>query len=259
MTSPDLAEVVTRGRFLVAYLTLGYPTPYLTKDYASALVKGGANVLELGIPPDVAIYDGLRIRVSYWRARESGVNLRRALKIAEEVREAPKIILSYQDLIRDMKGFMSEASNIGASAVLIPDLALGGLSRLELYVEASEMNGLEKVFFFHEGFPDFILKRMRELEPLFIYLGLSPKTGAHPYTDPIKSLRRVKSLVNDVPVAVGLGLRSTRQVEVLVKEGAEGIVVGSPIVEIAENNLHIVALKKIREFIDRLSRALRKS
>lgn len=249
-----MRKIVEKKKFLVAYMTLGYPTRDAFMEYSDILKSSGADILELGIPPRVAVYDGASIRTSYWRAKENGINKEAALEIAGNV-DATKIILCYLGTAGELAEFMRSVARTGASGVLIPDLGMASPEALGSYAKASDAARLEKVFFANYNYPDGTIKTMASHNPAFIYVGLSPITGEVAYVDPTKSIMRARGLIGGIPLAAGFGIREPRYAKMLAGM-VDGIVVGSELVNIIEENVASVARKKVADFITSLKSVL---
>src|SRR6185503_19718347 len=85
-------------RGMIAYLTAGDPSPERTPALVEALVRGGADLIELGVPFSDPIADGPVIQQGGERALKAGTTLRRVLEIAAEIRkhsEVPLLLFTY--------------------------------------------------------------------------------------------------------------------------------------------------------------------
>lgn len=249
-----MQEVTRKKKFLITYMTLGYPTPHAFMEYCEILKSSGADILELGIPPKIAIYDGTSIRLSYWRVKEQGIYKDAALDIAKSV-NATKILLCYLNTAGRLTDFMHSATETGASGTLIPDLGMVGPSALVEYANACDTVGLEKLFFASYNYPDGIIKIMAGYSPVFIYIGIAPVTGEVAYIDPAKSIARARGLIGNVPLAAGFGIKDVSYVKTLASM-VDGIVVGSELINIIEENTTSVAKKKVSEFVTSLKSVL---
>lgn len=250
----SIQEITRKKKFLVTYMTLGYPTPDAFMEYSDILKSSGADILELGIPPKIAIYDGTSIRLSYWRARENGVDKDMALEIAKGV-NATKILLCYLSTAGRLTEFLHSAVKTRTSGVLIPDLGMVGPSALEDYVKACDATSLERIFFANYNYPDAIIRTMASYNPAFIYLGISSITGEVAYIEPTKSIARARELIGSVPLAAGFGIRDPSYAKSLANM-VNGIVVGSELVNIIEENASSVAKKKVSDFVTSLKSVL---
>lgn len=208
-------------------MTIGDPEPNFSLMVAHALVDGGADILELGIPSRIPKYDGPVIRSSYRRALRFGMNSDEAMQVVKEI-DHPKIILSYYDSIKpDLDTFAKRSREVGAFSVLIPDLLIDHLELLDKFLQVSKKNDLDPVFFIHSTFPEWLIRKIASLNPAFIYLGLMPTTGIWFPVDAISAICKVRNYVEDVPLAVGFAISRPQQAIRYVRAGADGIVVGS--------------------------------
>src|SRR5581483_10934911 len=93
------ADLGQSGRkALIAYLTAGDPSPERTPDLIGALVRGGADLIELGVPFSDPIADGPVIQRAGERALRAGTNLQKVLEIARQIRrnsEVPLLLFTY--------------------------------------------------------------------------------------------------------------------------------------------------------------------
>src|SRR5918999_302697 len=81
------------GRAFIAYLTAGDPSPEITASLVAALERGGADLIELGVPFSDPIADGPVIQRGSDRALKTGTTLSRVLEIAGEIRRSSQIPL----------------------------------------------------------------------------------------------------------------------------------------------------------------------
>ncbi|MEM0090409.1 MAG: tryptophan synthase subunit alpha [Nitrososphaerota archaeon] len=250
----NIREITRKKKCLITYMTLGYPTPDAFMEYCDILKSSGADILELGIPPKIAIYDGTSIRLSYWRVKEQGIDKGMALDIAKNV-NATKILLCYLNTAGQLTEFMHSVAETGASSALIPDLGMVGPSALDEYAKACDTVNLEKLFFASYNYPDNTIKIMASYNPVFVYIGISSVTGEVAYIDPAKSITRVRGLVGNTPLVAGFGIRDLSYAKTLVGM-VDGIVVGSELVNIIEDNTASVAKKKVSDFVTSLKSVL---
>ncbi len=248
-------DVVNENRhFLMAYTTIGDPYSELNLEVANAMIKGGADILELGIPSKDPKYDGPIIRASYKRASKSGLDVRNALNLARNIRGAAKIVLSYYDSINplNLEEMAELSADSGAEAVLIPDLLIDHTEKIDAYVKAVKLSGLEPVFFMPATLPYRWIERIIELKPTMIYLGLMPATGIELPLDPVSAISRIKEQIGRIPLAVGFAIYEPDQVVAYLKAGANGVVVGSAfakIIETRKTEIHLM-LDEIRELAE---------
>ncbi len=228
---------------LVAYLTGGDPNPQAFLSNAMALVEGGADVLEIGIPFSDPIADGPVIQASSQRALDGGMTPRRVLDLAKKLSgmaNVPLAILSYYNPILAMgtSSFMKVAKQSGIDGVVVPDLPIEASGE---YQGIADKFGIDTIFLAAPNTSEGRLRKIIETTRGFLYLvSLYGVTGPREKLSPqaIAAVKNCKSLArNKIPVAAGFGVSSPDHVQVLVRSGADGAVVGSLLVRIVADRL----------------------
>ena len=220
----------SRRPWLVAYLTLGFPD----KDtFLRALnfLKDKAELVEVGIPPSFAKYDGPIIRTSYDEVMERGIsidNFDELLKEACEVIPQEKLIaMTYFEDVRDRyEEFLNRSC---AGGLLFADAVIDYVNELDKITKKAKDHSKDTVYFVSPTVPDHIIKQVSELSDPVLYLGVRPATGIPLPVGIPNLLRRVLSLTSK-PVVVGFGLKR-EEVPQALENGASGIVVGSALVK----------------------------
>ncbi|MEM0482966.1 MAG: tryptophan synthase subunit alpha [Nitrososphaerota archaeon] len=241
--SKTFRDCLASGRaVLIGYLTAGDPSLEQTRIYAEALVEGGVDVLELGVPFSDPVADGVTIQASAQRALAAGTKLQDILQLASTIRKAlatPIVILSYLNPIHRMgfRKFFEEASSAGVDGVVIPDLPV---EESTSFREEAKRAGMDTIFLASPTTSDNRLDQILKASQGFVYLvSLLGVTGVRRElsSEALRILERVKNRRERPYVAVGFGVSSPEHVTILVKGGAEGVIVGSALVKIVEENL----------------------
>ena len=225
---------------LIAYLTAGDPTPERTPALVEALVRGGADLIELGVPFSDPIADGPVIQRAGERALKAGTTLSRVLEIAVEIRrhcEVPLLLFTYLNPVMryGLERLGQDAARAGIDGCLLTDASVeeaGG------YVAAMHAHGLDTVFLAAPTSTERRIRLVAQYSTGFVYL--VSRTGVTGERDSISSavrplvenVRRVTSL----PLAVGFGISRPEHVAemgVLV----DAVAVGSAYVRLIERNL----------------------
>lgn len=226
---------------LIPYITAGDPHPQYTVSLMQALVKGGADVIELGVPFSDPMADGPTIQRACERALQQGTSLSGVLEMVARFRETdtstPVVLMGYLNPIETFgpKAFASAARDAGVDGVLVVDLPVE---------EALEFSGLIR----HEGMDSIFLlaptssdRRIREVASLasgyLYYVSLKGVTGSDlvdvaSIASKIEQIRRY----SDLSIAVGFGIRNA-ETATLVAPVADAIVVGSALVSAIEGGL----------------------
>jgi len=252
----DLEE--RRAKGLVAYLTAGDPSLDATSELLAAVDRGGADVIELGVPFSDPLADGPVVQRASERALRAGATLRKILERLPRWRErvqAPLILFTYYNpvLRYRLENFARDATRAGADGALVVDLTpeeAGG------YVSAMREHKLDTVFLASPTSTDERLARVARLSSGFLYL--ISRTGVTGERSEIAST--VRPLVErarrftSLPLAVGFGLSTPEQVRE-VQSVADAAVVGSALVRAIEEHVGGGALSGPR--FDQIERFVR--
>ncbi len=229
-----------RGGALIIYLTAGDPSLDDTVRLVLAARRGGADLVELGIPYIAPTADGPTIQAACLRALSAGATVRGVLDAARRIREQseiPLVIMSCYNpiLVYGLQRFAADARDAGIDGVLVSDLPP---AEAGAWVEAAAQHDLATVLLVAPGNTDRHIQDALDITTGFCYIISRPGiTGAREdiYEGLRDLVRRVRAR-SGVPTAVGFGLSTGEQVaEVLAM--ADGAVVGSAVVNIvAEGN-----------------------
>ncbi len=233
---------------VVAYLTVGYPTPELFLRAASEL-RGYYDVLELGIPPRFAKYDGPVIRRSYESASALG---RSALMELASMIDAEKYALTYLDgLEGGLDGYLEEVRRAGFRGVLFPDLVVDFHRDISRVASAVRSRGLSNAMFVSPSTPDSVAREASREADGFLYLGVRPSTGV-PVPVSVPALVRRFRALHAGTLIVGFGLRWDEMAEA-IRAGADGVAVGTALLEALGGGVEAAAevLRGVRDAVGR--------
>lgn len=234
---------------LIPYLTCGFPRPRDTAGLLDALADAGADVIELGVPFSDPVADGPTIQRSSQIALEQGVTLAHTLAELSAFRarhDTPVVIFTYLNpvLRYGLERFIDDAVGAGAQGVLVTDLPVGGDDALETAIEASPLSLIRLIA------PTTSPARAREIAErghgFLYYIARMGVTGARAevraeLAAELDALRAV----TDVPIAVGFGI-STAEQAATVARTADGVVVGSALIDAVERGGAAAASELIR-------------
>jgi tryptophan synthase alpha chain len=232
---------------LVAYLTAGDPSPARTPSIVAALVRGGADLIELGVPFSDPVADGPVIQLAGERALKAGTTLRKVLEIAAEIRlhsEVPLLLFTYLNpvLRYGLERLAEDAARCGIDGCLLIDASVEEAGE---YVAAMHRHGLDTVFLAAPTSTPRRLQLVAQYSTGFVYL--VSRTGVTGVQESISSqvsplvsaMRRATSL----PLAVGFGISRPAHVAELGRQ-VEAVVVGSAIVRAIEQHRESPALEE---------------
>jgi tryptophan synthase alpha chain len=224
----------------IAYITAGDPSPDRTPELVAALERGGADLIELGVPFSDPIADGPVIQRGSDRALKAGTRVSTVLDIAAKVRkqsEVPLLLFTYMNpvLRYGLESLARDAKARGIDGCLLTDLSV---EEAEPYVGAMRNAGLDTVFLAAPTSTQRRMELVAKYSTGFVYLvSRTGVTGEQAsvstaVTPLVSAMRKVTSL----PLAVGFGISTADQVRT-VGALADGVVVGTAVVRIVEQNL----------------------
>lgn len=222
---------------LIAYITAGDPDPGRTASIVAALERGGADLIELGVPFSDPIADGPVIQRGSERALKAGMSVAKTLDIASEIRgksDIPLLLFTYMNPILryGLDELGREAAARGVDGCLMTDLSV---EEAGPYVEAMRGHGLDTVFLAAPTSTPERLKLVAEYSTGFVYL--VSRTGVTGERDSVSQAvgPMVESVraITDLPVVVGFGI-STGEHARAVGAIADGVAVGSAFVRTIE-------------------------
>jgi len=250
---------------LIPFFVIGDPDFDTSLEIVKAAIDAGADILELGIAFSDPIADGPTIQKADIRALDAGINLQKAKDFIKKIKahkDIPIGLLMYYNLIYQygVEKFFADFAAAGVNSVLIADLSIDDADEVSAPAKKA---GLDTVFMITPNTETDRAKRIAEKCTGFIYtVSLLGVTGGRDQlSDMIKPLiTRLKSITS-VPVCVGFGVSTPQHAVQLAKAGADGVIIGSRIVKIIEDNLSdkksIPA--KIKAFLEQIKEAIEKN
>lgn len=234
---------------LVVYDTLGFPTEEDFLRFMVGAERKGSWVLEVGIPPKFAKYDGPVIRRSY---RAVSKTLRDPWRLLENLRgqvKVPIVALTYlEDWLGNFNELLSTLRKIGIDGVLFPDLTVDFPYDVEKITEKVRTAGIKNVIFVTPTVPDTFIQRVSKLTDLFLYYGVRPTTGVPIPISLEVLLQRIRNLV-DTKLVVGFGLSNEEDIRKAVAAGVDGIAIGTMLIEEIEKKGVEGALALLDRFV----------
>ena len=243
---------------LIAYITAGDPAPDRTPALAEALERGGADLIELGVPFSDPIADGPVIQRAGERALKAGTSLKTVLAIAARIRERseiPLLLFTYLNpVIRyGLDRLARDAAAAGIDGCLLTDASVEEAAD---YAAAMHRQGLDTVFLAAPTSTERRLKLVAQYSTGFVYLvSRTGVTGERDsLSDAVAPLIRAVRAVTDLPLAVGFGVSKPEHVAELGRQ-VEAVVVGSALVRLIERNLDNTSLEiQLESFVRELKR-----
>jgi len=234
---------------LIGFLTCGDPSPKHTPRLVKALIDGGVDIVELGMPFSDPIADGPVIQAANVRALDSGTTPPSTLATIRDLSDTnggvPIVLLTYFNPIlrAGVDHFLSEASSSGVCGIVVPDL-LHGSRDGERFSASAFKNGIASITM---AAPSTERERLGDLADStrgFLYLvSLLGVTGSRKSKSSIgeegvEFIRAASKIAKkrSKRTAVGFGISRPEHVREVIDAGADGVIVGSSFVNVVASN-----------------------
>ncbi|MES2935005.1 MAG: tryptophan synthase subunit alpha [Pseudomonadota bacterium] len=247
------ALAATNKKGLIPFITAGDPTPAITVSLMHALVAGGADIIELGVPFSDPMADGPVIQRASERALKHGVGLRDVLKLVQAFRQSdlttPVVLMGYANPIERMgvTAFIEAAKDVGVDGVLVVDYPP---EECEEFAAEMKRNGLDTIFLLAPTSTDARIESVGKIASGYVYyVSLKGVTGSGNLDLAAVSamIPRIKAHVK-VPVGVGFGIRDAATARAIASV-SDAVVIGSRIIQELENTPQHQAAQALQDFI----------
>jgi tryptophan synthase alpha chain len=245
---------------LIPFITAGDPSPELTVPLMHALVDGGADIIELGVPFSDPMADGPVIQRASERALLKGVSLRDVLQFVREFRSVnqttPVVLMGYANPIERMgqDAFIAHASEAGVDGVLVVDYPP---EECEDFVNKMQQYNMDTIFLLAPTSTDERIAQVGKIATGYVYyVSLKGVTGSGTLDlgAVAEMMPRIKKHVK-VPVGVGFGIRDGATAKA-ISTVSDAVVIGSRIIQELENTPPENAEAAVKMFISGVRQAL---
>ena len=225
---------------LIPYIMAGDPDLAVTKDLIFEMQQAGCDIIELGAPFSDPLADGPTIQQAAIRSLAKGTTVASVLGLVADVRaktKIPLILMTYYNLIFKYgeERFVHDAVSAGLDGIILPDLPPDEAGTL---IPLAKKAGLDTIFLLAPTSTDDRVKLVSKVSQGFIYyVSLTGVTGSAPANQQgiTESIRKIKAQT-DKPVCVGFGISTPDQAAQVAMGGADGVIVGSAIVKLVDQN-----------------------
>ena len=241
---------------LIAYITIGYPDIEATPRIAATLVDNGCDIIELGIPFSDPLADGATIQKASYQALQQGTTLQVCLEVAARIRRktaTPLIFMTYYNPVLNfgLKAFCQSCNRAGINGLIVPDLPPEEGAELEAVTRKTD---LDLIYLLAPTSTEERITLVAERSRGFIYLvSLTGVTGARATLPPELEdfVGRVRKKAKQ-PLCVGFGVSTPEQAR-RVAGIADGVIVGSRLIQLIEEDNSLI---KLKSFVSQLHKAL---
>ncbi len=264
-----LAALKAQGRTaLIPYITAGFPFADITPDLMHAMVRGGADVIELGVPFSDPSADGPVIQRSGDRALALGIGMAQVLEMVRVFRSTdtrtPVVLMGYANPVEryDQKhsapglasAFVRDAAAAGVDGVLIVDYPP---EECVAFAADLRAHGLDLIFLLAPTSTDERMAQVARVASGYVYyVSLKGVTGSGALdTAAVEAmLPRIRQHI-DIPVGVGFGIRDAQTAQTLGAV-ADAVVIGSRIIQLVENEPRASVCQTMETFMGGIRQAL---
>ncbi|MBC9724608.1 tryptophan synthase subunit alpha [Streptomyces sp. TRM68367] len=235
LLTDSLAAAKAQGRSaLIAYLPAGFPTVDGGIEAIKAVLDGGADLIEVGLPHSDPVLDGPVIQTADDIALRGGVRIADVMRTVREAHQAtgkPVLVMTYWNPIDryGVERFTAELAQAGGAGCILPDLPV---QEAALWREHAEKHSLATVFVVAPSSKDERLAQITAAGSGFVYAAsLMGVTGTRETVSSQAQdlVERTRATGTDLPVCVGLGVSNAQQAAEVARF-SDGVIVGSAFV-----------------------------
>ncbi|MFB5609281.1 MAG: tryptophan synthase subunit alpha [Nitrosarchaeum sp.] len=248
-----------KERALITYIMVGYPNEKATMSTIRGLIKGGADIIELGFPFSDPLADGPVIQNASTISLHNGTKIKQFFNIVKKIRretEIPLILMTYTNILYH-KGYpkiIAEAKNAGIDGLILPDMSI---EESKEYIESSK-NILDTIFLISPNTTKSRIEKIAKSSSGFLYLvavygTTGVKTGIQNYS--LKAIKEVKKITKGkIPIGIGFGVSTPQDVKKYINAGADAVIVGSAFLKLIEKTPQNKLESKITTFTKSLKK-----
>lgn len=259
--SSTFVQLAAQGKKgLISFITAGDPAPDMTVPLMHAMVEGGVNVIELGVPFSDPMAEGPVIQRACERALKFNVGIKDVIGYVREFRKTdtttPVVLMGYANPIEHMgiNAFIQAAKEAGVDGSIVVDYPP---EECEEFAAKMQASGMDPIFLLA---PTSTEERMAQVARcgggFSYYVSLKGVTGAQ-HIDTAEVAERIATVRRHVklPIGVGFGIRDAATAKA-VASVADAIVIGSRIIQELENTPRERAVEAVRSFLAGIRHAL---
>ena len=242
---------------LVAYLVAGDPDLDTTLELMHLFVNSGVDVIEIGVPFTDPIAEGPIIQKAHDRALKKDISLKNIIDMVIKFRETntntPIVLMGYLNTFISHSDLIEESDKLGIDALLVVDIP----GELKLNSYGISNPNIDTISLISPTTADNRIKQITENSSGFIYyVNLRGVTGSSnlDMNEIEKNISKIRQYTS-IPTLAGFGIKTPSDAKILAK-CADGVIVGSSIVEMIDAAKETKDFSKIEEYLKDLNRAI---
>ena len=227
-----------KEKALITYIMVGYPNHKDTLAAVRGLIKGGADIIELGFPFSDPLADGPVIQHASTISLERGTSLSQFFELVKKIRresEVPLVLMTYTNILyhQGYSQFFRLAKKAGIDGFIAPDMTV---EESKEYLRAAKKHKIDTIFLVSPNTSTSRLQKIVKQTTGFLYLvsvfgTTGMRTKIQNYT--INALKKTKRAVSSkIPVGIGFGVSTPADITHYVKNGADAVIVGSALIRL---------------------------
>jgi tryptophan synthase alpha chain len=258
----DMAFASAKKPVFIGFTVAGDPDMATCIRIARALIEEGTDILELGVPFSDPVADGPTIQKADERALGAGTTPDTVFELVREIRiesDVPIILLTYYNIVhrRGIEQFYHEAHDAGVDGILIADMPVEESEEVCAFAARYD---IDPIFLITQTTSDNRIKKIAKKARGYLYLvAVLGVTGVRDQVSDgaIDLLHRVRGHTS-LQLAIGFGISTPLHARTCARAGADGVIVGSAIVEIIERNLKDLDTmdRELKEYVSAMKKAL---
>jgi len=244
---------------LISYIMVGFPNEKTTIATVRGLVRGGADIIELGFPFSDPLADGPVIQNASTVSLERGTKINKFFNIVKKIRKEtgiPLVLMTYTNILyhKGYSKFILEAKKAGIDGFILPDMPI---EESKEYKHAAK-NNADTIFLISPNTSKTRIQKIAKASTGFLYLvavygTTGVKSGIKNYT--LKAIKDVKKQTKGkIPVGVGFGVSTPKDVKKYIKVGADAVIVGSAFLKLIEKTPQNQIESKVATFTKSLKK-----
>jgi tryptophan synthase alpha chain len=254
------ALAAKKKKALITFITAGDPAPDMTVPLLHALVAGGADILELGVPFSDPMAEGPVIQRACERALKFGVSMHDVFGYVREFRktnqDTPVVLMGYANPIERMgvPAFIAAAKEAGVDGAIVVDYPPEECVEFARALQAADM---DPIFLLAPTSTEERIRQVAKVGSGFsYYVSLRGVTGAG-NIDTVEVSARIEKIRQHVklPIGVGFGIRDAATAKA-VAAVSDAIVIGSRIIQELEETPREKAVAAVQDFLSGIRKAI---